>query len=232
MTAQRHLLRDISHELRSPLARLIVALELARQRSGKEAKGALERIEEEAERLNDLIGQLLTLTQLESGGERIERGPVPLKELIESIAADADFEAQTRGRNVRALVEDDFAVQGSEELLRRGIENVVRNAVRYTAEGTQVEIAVSRRRGDSGDSVVIRVRDHGPGVPEEVLARIFLPFYRVADARDRQSGGTGIGLAITERAVRLHNGTVAAANAPDGGLIVEITLPLSSPSDP
>lgn len=229
MTAQQHLLRDISHELRSPLARLIVALELARQRSGEAATGSLQRIEEEAERLNDLIGQLITLTQLESGWEWIDREPVPLKELIESIAADADFEAQTRGRHTRATADAEIVIQGSEEMLRRGVENVVRNALRYTAEGTAVEIALSRRRGDSGELAVIRVRDHGPGVPEDALVRIFLPFYRVADARDRQTGGTGIGLAITERAVRLHGGTVTAANAADGGLVVEIALPVAAP---
>ena len=226
MTAQQHLLRDISHELRSPLARLNVALELARQRSGEEAKSTLDRIGREAERLNDLIGQLLTLTQLETAGDRIARESVSLTHLIQAIAADANFEAQTRHCTVRAVVDDEVTVQGSEEMLRRGIENVVRNAVRYTAENTQVDISVSRRRGGSGDSAIIRIRDHGPGVPEHALPKLFLPFYRVADARDRQTGGTGIGLAITKRAVGLHHGTVDTANAPDGGLIVEITLPV------
>jgi two-component system sensor histidine kinase CpxA len=227
MTARQQLLRDISHELRSPLARLNVALGLARQRSGPEAGGPLDRIECEAERLNDLIGRLLTLTQLESGGEWIERGPVSLKGLVESIASDANFEAQTRNRAVRAVVEEPITIHGSEEMLRRGIENVVRNAVRYTAEHTQVDISVGRRRAGSGDAI-IRIRDRGPGVPEHALSRLFLPFYRVADARDRQTGGTGIGLSITERAVRLHGGTVTAANAPDGGLVVEIVLPVTA----
>ena len=232
MTGQRQLLRDISHELRSPLARLNVALELARLKSGPEASGPHDRIEREAERLNDLIGQLLTLTQLESGGERLERGPVSLTSLVQSIAADANFEAQTRRRAVQAVVEEDVTIQGSEEMLRRGIENVVRNAVRYTAEHTQVSIAVSRRHGGSGEAAPVRICDHGPGVPEQALPQLFLPFYRVADARDRQTGGTGIGLAITERAVRLHHGVVSASNAPGGGLIVEIVLPVcdTSPS--
>ena len=105
---------------------------------------------------------------------------------------------------------------------------MVRNAVRYTAEHTQVDITVGRRSDRSGDEAVIRIRDHGPGVPESALPQLFLPFYRVADARDRQTGGTGIGLAITERAVRLHGGTVTAANASDGGLVVEIVLPVSA----
>ncbi|MBI5542412.1 MAG: HAMP domain-containing protein, partial [Deltaproteobacteria bacterium] len=146
LTTQRHLLRDISHELRSPLARLNVALELARQRSGPGSDGPLDRIERESERLNDLIGQLLTLAQLESGDKWIERHPVSLKSLVESIASDANFEAETRNRAVHAVVEHDVTIQGSEEMLRRGIENVVRNAVRYTAESTQVDISVCRRR--------------------------------------------------------------------------------------
>ena len=229
LTTQQHLLRDISHELRSPLARLNVALELARQRSNEEAKGALDRMEREAERLNELIGELLTLTRLEGGGERIARGPVSLSRLLQEVAADANFEAETRSRSVHTLVEEESIVQGSEEMLRRAIENVVRNAVRYTAEHTQVEITVGRRRGSSGDEAVIRVRDRGPGVPESALPQLFQPFYRVADARDRQTGGTGIGLAITERAVLLHHGRVTAANAPDGGLIVEIVLPIDAP---
>jgi two-component system sensor histidine kinase CpxA len=125
-------------------------------------------------------------------------------------------------------VEGELTIQGSEEMLRRAIENVVRNAIEYTAEDTPVDITVSRRPGRSGgDAAVIRIRDHGPGVPEGALPKLFLPFYRVTDARDRQTGGTGIGLAITERAVRLHNGTVTAANAPDGGLVVEIVLPIT-----
>jgi two-component system sensor histidine kinase CpxA len=115
-------------------------------------------------------------------------------------------------------------------MLRRAIENVVRNAVRYTPEQTQVDVLVSRRSGQSGgDTAAICIRDHGPGVPEAALSQLFLPFYRVADARDRQTGGTGIGLAITERAVRLHQGEVSAANAPDGGLVVEILLPVADP---
>jgi two-component system sensor histidine kinase CpxA len=190
----------------------------------------LDRIGLEAERLNDLIGQLLTLTQPEDG-DRIVRKPVPLAPLVQAIAADANFEAHTRQCTVRAVVDDEMMVEGSEEMLRRGIENVVRNAVRYTAENTQVDVSLSRRPNASGASAIVRIRDHGPGVPEDALTKLFLPFYRVADARDRQTGGSGIGLAITERAVRLHGGAVTASNAPDGGLLVEITLPLPQAAD-
>ncbi len=223
--SQKRLLRDISHELRSPLARLNVALALARQKSGAEAGAPLDRIEREAERLNDLIGQLLTLTQLESGAERLEKSSVDLQNLVHEIAADADFEARSVNRRVRVEANRGAVIQGSEELLRRAIENVVRNAVRYTAENSTVEIVLERRTEGGADLAVIRVRDHGQGVPEAALEKLFLPFYRAEDARDRQSGGTGIGLTIAERAVRLHGGRVSAANAPEGGLAVNIELP-------
>jgi two-component system sensor histidine kinase CpxA len=234
VSAQQRLLGDISHELRSPLARLNVALGLARQRAGREAtelNSALNRIEREAERLNEMIGQLLTLARLESGAEAVEQTPVDLSQLVGEVAADADFEARSRHRRVCVTDNEACATQGNKPLLRSAIENVVRNAVRYTAEGTEVEIALRRRRAQPGaarDAAVITVRDHGPGVPESALANLFRPFYRVEDARERQSGGTGLGLAITERAVRLHRGTVRALNASGGGLIIEIILPVTS----
>jgi two-component system sensor histidine kinase CpxA len=225
MTAQRRLLSDISHELRSPLARLNVALGLARQRAGADASGALDRIEREAERLNALIGQLLTLARLESGADAMEKGLVNLAALVHEIAADADFEARSHNRAVRMVASEECTTTGNVELIRRAIENVVRNAVRYTAEGTEVEITLRVQRDGNSSYATICVRDHGAGVPEAALADLFRPFYRVADARERQTGGIGLGLAITERSVRLHGGTVTAANAPNGGLIVEIHLP-------
>jgi signal transduction histidine kinase len=230
LASQRRLLGDISHELRSPLARLSVALELARQRAGASAKAELDRIEREAEQLNLLIGQLLTLTRLESGVEGKERTLVELAPLVREIAADADFEARGRKRAVRFSSGEECAVDGTPSLLRSAIENVVRNAVTYTAEDTAVEISLRCDRREKARAV-ITVRDHGPGVPEEALADLFRPFYRVADARERQTGGVGLGLAITERAVRLHGGTVSAANAPDGGLMVEINLPVAARAD-
>ena len=222
VTVQKRLVRDISHELRSPLARLNVALGLTRQQASPAAEGSLNRIEREAERLNEMIGELLTLSLLESGGERVLKEKVDLLPLVEEVVHDAHYEAESLGRSVCMVSSEELVVEGNGELLRRALENVVRNAVRYTGEGTAVEIAVGR--GEKG-TALIRVRDHGPGVPEEFFPDIFRPFCRVADARDRQSGGTGIGLAITERAVRFHGGTVTACNAPDGGLVVEIELP-------
>jgi two-component system sensor histidine kinase CpxA len=217
--AQQRLLGDISHELRSPLARLGVALGLARQRSGPEANGALDRIERESDNLNEMISQLLTLTRLESGTDGRKRTDVDLAALVKEVAEDADFEARSINRAVQVVSSDHCKIKGIEELLRSAVENVVRNAVRYTPEGTAVEVALERQNGHA----VISVRDRGKGVPEESLEKIFRPFYRTEDARDRQSGGgTGLGLAITERAVRMHGGSVEAVNAVGGGLAVEM----------
>ena len=221
LTTQRQLFSDVSHELRSPLARLNVALALARQRSGKDAEGSLDRIETEAERLNQMIGQVLALARLESGAGEPEPVAVDLARLVADVVADADFEARGRGSSVHLSASEPCTVQGTEQLLRSAVENVVRNAVRYTAAGTDVDIALAQAGGEA----VITVRDKGPGIPEEHLEKVFQPFYRIEDARDRESGGTGLGLTITERAVRLHGGTVAASNDPEGGLIVELRLP-------
>ncbi|MEW6490704.1 MAG: ATP-binding protein, partial [Thermodesulfobacteriota bacterium] len=229
LEAQQRLLRDISHELRSPLARLGVALELARQKAGPQAAPPLDRIGREAERLNERIGQLLTLTRLEGAGELPAREEVDLAELVGEVARDADFEARARGCTVELEACEPARVVGVPELLRRAVENVVRNAVRFTAEGTAVAI---RLRQPAPAGAHIEVCDRGPGLPEAALAEVFRPFYRVADARDRSSGGTGLGLAIAERAVRLHGGSIRAENRGEGGLRVTIELPARAPSGP
>jgi len=230
INSQRRLLGDISHELRSPLARLNVALELARQRAGSDATSALERIQKEAENLNEMIGQLLALTRLESGAEGLRKTPFDLVELVSAITADAQFEAGSRNRAVRLKSSGPCTIVGNEPLLRRAVENVVRNALQYTADGTEVEVQLNCGEADSASdsnsrTAVITVRDHGSGVPENALGEIFRPFYRVDDARDREAGGVGLGLAIADRAVRLHEGKVEAANEPTGGLLVTISLP-------
>lgn len=225
--SQRRLLGDISHELRSPLARLNVALELARQRAGADATTALERIQREAEILNEMIGQLLALTRLESGAEEIRKTEFDLKTLVSEIVKDADFEARARNRTVELESPEHCHIVGNEQLLRRAIENVIRNAVQYTAEGTEVEVNLACEQRIA----VITVRDHGAGVPENALAEIFRPFYRVDEARDREAGGVGLGLAIAERAVRLHSGKVEAANVNTGGLGITIVLPAEQTAD-
>ncbi len=228
VNAQRRLLTDISHELRSPLARLNVALELARQRSGSEAGSALDRIDRETNRLNQLIQKLLTIARLDGDDEFIQKSSLHLEHLITEIAKDAAFEAQDRRCEVEVDVVDDCVVTGNARLLQSAIENVVRNAVRYTEPGTSVQVRLEQGIGAKGPEAVVRVTDSGPGVPEEALDKLFLPFYRIDDARGRQTGGVGLGLAITERAVTLHGGVIRAVNRPQGGLMVEIRLPLAT----
>jgi len=225
--AQSRLLNDISHELRSPLARLNVALGLARQRAGVESADMLDRIELEASRLNELIGRILTLARLEDGEQRVPQTPVPLGELVANVAEDAEFEAQERHCHVhRTIPAGEWGVRGNDSLLHSAVENVVRNAIRYTAEGSSVEIVLAREQRSGGMEAVLRVSDFGPGVPEDSLGKLFEPFYRLDDARGRLTGGVGLGLAITERAVRFHGGKVSAFNRAEGGLMVEIRLPL------
>jgi signal transduction histidine kinase len=224
--AQRRLLGDISHELRSPLARQGVAVGLARRRAGPEANAALDRIEREAERLNDLIGQLLALSQAETGAGVLEKVPIDLSALVREVAEDADYEARSRERSVQIVQDDPAKIIGVPELVRSAIENVVRNAVRHTESGTQVAVWLRTESVNGNRSAAISVRDHGKGVPEDALEEIFRPFYRVEDDRDRRTGGSGLGLSIAARAVRLHQGTIKASNAEDGGLMVEIRLPV------
>jgi signal transduction histidine kinase len=225
--AQSRLLNDISHELRSPLARLNVALGLARQRSGPESAAMLERIELEASRLNELIGRLLTLARLEDGEQGVPSTPVLLDEVVLTVAEDAEFEAQARHCHVRSEIPPGvWEVRGDASLLHSAIENVVRNAIRYTRERTTVEIHLDKTQNAGGAEAVVRITDCGSGVPADALEKLFQPFYRLDDARGRQTGGVGLGLAITERAVRFHGGSVAATNRAEGGLMVEIRLPL------
>ena len=226
VNAQSRLLKDISHELRSPLARLTVALELARQRTGPEAESALERISLESGRMNELIGSLMTISRLESGAGRMRKVPVQLEALIEEVARDAAFEAQARNCQVEAEILDELPVVGDPGLLHSAIENVVRNATRYTGDGTTVKIRAERATSGRTEEAVVRVSDSGPGVPADSLDKIFRPFYRIDDARGRSTGGVGLGLAITDQAVRLHGGSVKASNLAEGGLAVEIRLPL------
>lgn len=228
VNAQSRLLNDISHELRSPLARLSVALGLARQRTGPEAAGNLNRIELEANRLNDLIGRLLALARMEEGDQHTQMLPVQLGDLVSDVAKDAAFEAQGRNCRVKCNLALDSVILGNEALLHSAVENVVRNAMRYTHEGTEIEVELKRENFANGPEAVVRISDRGPGVPEEALSKLFRPFYRIDDARNRQTGGVGLGLSITERAVRLHGGSVKAQNRPGGGLIVEIRLPATS----
>ena len=227
VAAQRLLLRDVSHELRSPLSRLSVSLELVREDAPKELEPHFARIERETVRLNQLIGQLLTLSSLETRENTASFTHISLNELCEEIVSDARFEAQQRPCSVTLQQADNCTVRGNPELLRRAIENVVRNAIRYTEPNTHVYIRLEQQLRDGRSFAVVEVADEGPGIPEPDLEKIFLPFYRVDRARSSSTGGFGVGLAISERAVRLHGGTITAANQPSGGAIVRIFLPSS-----
>jgi signal transduction histidine kinase len=187
----------------------------------------LERIELEAGRLNELIGRLLTLARMEDGEQRVPSIPVPLDEVVLAVTQDAEFEAQARHCHVRSEISPGtWAVRGDASLLHSAIENVVRNAIRYTREGSTVEVHLEKAETENSAEAVVRVTDCGEGVPPDALEKLFQPFYRLDDARGRQTGGVGLGLAITERAVRFHGGHVTASNRAEGGLVVEIHLPL------
>jgi signal transduction histidine kinase len=220
VTGQRRLLGDVSHELRSPLSRLMVALSLVKQGPPEEAQENLGRIGLEARRLDALIGQLLALSRIDSGVDRGAPAPFDLTNLVQEVANDGDFEARARNRRVVLQQADACTVSGYEELLRSAAENVVRNAIRHTAEETAVEISLQA----ANSRALLRVRDHGPGVPPSMLSEIFQPFRRVGNGNPE---GAGLGLAIAERAVTLHHGKIQARNAPSGGLIMELDLPLA-----
>ena len=220
--ATTQLLRDISHELRSPLARMRVALGLARQPPADFAR-QLDRLEKEIERLDSMIGQVLKLARLQGTDALGARHNFDFDEMLDEVALDANFEGAIKNCHVNVHGAAKAAVIGNRELMSSAIENVLRNAVRYSPPGESVEISLIR-----GAGLDIVIRDRGTGVPPADLERIFEPFYRVAESRDRDSGGEGIGLAITSRVMQAHGGSATASNAAGGGLEVRLSLPGAS----
>ncbi|MDX2149916.1 MAG: ATP-binding protein [Bryobacteraceae bacterium] len=219
LTAERRLLQDISHELRSPLARLRFAVELARTSPKPEA--ALERVNREVDRLTSLVGQLLEVTRAEGDPEARKLMELDMASILERVVSDCRIEAEGRGCELHWVGQEHAALKGDPELLHRAVENVVRNAIHHAPQGTAVEVDL---RGNERE-VAVRVRDYGPGVPEAELENIFRPFYRVEDHRSRENGGgVGLGLSIAERAIRVHHGAVRAKNA-EPGLLVEMKVP-------
>jgi two-component system sensor histidine kinase CpxA len=211
------LLRDISHELRSPLARMRVALGLARQ-SPADLGRQLDRLEREIERLDALISQVLKLARLHGAEAPFVREAFDLDDVIEEVARDANFEGALKNCAVRLQGAAAVPINGNRELARSAIENVLRNAVRYSPRDAHVDIVVT----PAAAGIEVLIRDRGPGVPAADLTRIFEPFYRVAESRDRDSGGEGIGLAITAQVMKTQGGSARAANIQGGGLEVRL----------
>jgi two-component system sensor histidine kinase CpxA len=227
LEAKQQLLRDVSHELRSPLTRLQLALSLAR-REHNDADRYLTRIACEADRLELLIARTLKLVRLERPANAlIEQRAVDVGELLYHIASDVAIEADARGCLVNVQAPQRLQVCGDPELLRSAFENVIRNAVRFSPKGAVVVVSARRLvQGQAPDTVEVAVHDSGPGVPEKELALIFEPFYRVDAAREHQgTAGEGLGLAIAARALAVHGGAISAHNMQGGGLAVVVTLP-------
>jgi two-component system sensor histidine kinase CpxA len=226
LQSQQRLMRDVSHELRSPLARLQALLSIARQNEGAVAAAHIDRMEVELERLDELIGEILAYARLEAL-EEPARHPTDIVDLLQNIVDDATLEGQSDGQDVRLEAPDRCVIEVDSSLIQSAVENVVRNALRYTARGTVIDV----RATVMADGVHIVVDDRGPGVPPEAMSQLFEPFYRVENGRDTASGTGGIGLAIAMRGVRLHGGTIAAREREGGGLSVEMILP-QTPAQP
>lgn len=220
LTAERRLLQDISHELRSPLARLEFAVELAR--TSQDRNASLDRIKRDLDRLGTLIGELFQVTRAEGDPASRKNDDVSLDSLMHLLVEDCTLEAEVRHCRVLMNADEPVLIQGDGELLRRALENVLRNAIRHSPEGSSIEVGLRRQNG----SAVLSVRDYGTGVPEETLSDIFKPFFRVDGDRNRTSGGVGLGLAIAQRAVHLHHGRLEAQNM-HPGLLMTMELPVT-----
>jgi two-component system sensor histidine kinase CpxA len=229
--SQQRFIGDVSHEIKSPLARLTMAIGLARRETNGLAAARFDRMEDEIEAVSGLIRELLTLSSLQARDVADRSGLVDLDALVRGVIDDAGFEWRHRQGDIRLHMADPgvarVRVRGDATLLRRAFENVLRNALFYTPPGTVVNVIITQ----TGAHVTLLVQDQGPGVPPDALERLFDPFYRVDDARARNTGGVGIGLAICERAVRLHGGAVRARNVSPSGLAVSLELPCEARED-
>ncbi len=225
LQSQQRLLRDVSHELRSPLARLQIALGLSFQRSKGLVEPELQRIEKEVERLNELIGQSLSLARISSQADIPEKTKINLTELFEKIIETVKYEAQDKQCQIISTQMDSCFINGNKDLLYSGLENIIRNAIHHTKTGTQIKTSVALSNALPPVATLV-IRDNGKGVPESDVDELFTPFFQVDEARTQQQGGYGIGLAIAERAISLHNGSICITNIAEGGLEVSIKLPV------
>jgi len=232
MQAQKRLIGDLSHEFRSPITRINLAVELIREVDISAVTMAIARIEQETERLNAMVGSMLALSRADAVESLMDRSPIQLGKLLRKVVTDTDFEARDRKCHVVLSASEECIASGDPGLLRSAVENVIRNAIRYTSAGTEVEVRLGYENAKGSHLAVIRIRDHGPGVPESALEQLFLPFFRLDESRERSTGGAGLGLAIARRAAQLHGGAIRAENCPSGGLEVTITLPATSVACP
>lgn len=218
--AQRRLLHDVSHDLRSPLARLQLAIGLLRQKP-ESAEQMLQRIEQECHRLDNLVGEVLILARMESGVPQPKEDYIDLVELLKSLVDDAQFEAKDSGSNIVLQLDEKLPegiiIQSRGELLLRAFDNLIRNALQHAGRGCRIDISMFHI---SADKLGIEIADDGPGVAENDLGSIFRPFYR-----SNNNPGSGLGLAITKRAIEAHGGSVEAMNRPSGGLCMHVELP-------
>ncbi|MDR3230732.1 MAG: HAMP domain-containing protein [Synergistaceae bacterium] len=230
VSSQKRLLSDISHEIRSPLQRMEVACALLRKgaemnRTDQADRKYLDRIELEIGRIDGMVEELLTLARAE---DMTLPESVNLNEIIDSIIEDADFECGAEKKDISANIPN-LSVIGNAPLLKRAIGNVVHNAIRYTVPEAGIEITARREAvAPDGEWVTLTIRDHGQGVSDDELEKIFLPYYRTDRARERSRGGVGLGLAITKRIIESHGGKITAANNPSGGLAVTLRLAAGS----
>jgi len=224
---QKNLLNSVSHELRSPLARINLSVALLKKRYSADSDDMFQRLDRDVARIDLLMGQLLTLSRLEAGLSSAEREDVDLTQLVEEVAADSNFEAEASGKSVSLRTKGSIILENADpHALRSACENVIRNAVRFTCPGTDVEVVLEIDRSTPEPLGVLFVRDHGPGVPEESLEAIFQPFYRIS-GDEEGTDGNGLGLAIASEAIRLHRGTISAATLRPTGLEITIRLPIA-----
>lgn len=221
--SQKRLFNDISHELRSPLARMQVSLELLQMKASDNEKSLINRLEKDLNRMNALISELLQFSKLENQEIGRATEDIMLADCLRNVCADAEFEGKTVHKGVILHIKENCSIKGVPALIERAFENVIRNGLRYTAENTAVEVTLQKKENEA----IVTIADRGPGVPEAEIEKIFAPFYCVNLDRNPQKGSIGLGLSIAQRAIRLHNGTISMANRPDGGLEATIKLPLA-----
>jgi two-component system sensor histidine kinase CpxA len=221
--SERNLLSGVSHELRSPIARMRLALTIARYANEPERNEMLNRIEQDTVQLDSMLERILTVARLESGQLQPHFTLIDLNDVIDDVLHDANFEAAATGATITYHGTGEIKVTGDAGLLHSAVENLVRNAMFYSGREGKIEVTLAK----VNDNAVITVRDNGPGVPDAALPLLFKPFYRVDDSRGTTTGGMGLGLAIVRNAVAVHGGSTVARNIVPHGLEVELQLPMT-----